>query len=339
VRARVVLLCVNADRAPEMLARFAPLCADAHVIGFFLWETDHPPESHRFGALAVDEIWTPSHFVADAYRQIAHAPVSMVGKGLRPPAPARWQRLSRRFRRDGAFTFLHVADFRSSIIRKNPLDAVRAFRAAFDAGNANVRLVMKLREIDRAHWSNFDGHWDETEALAAADPRIEFLIGDLSDDEYWALIGACDAMVSLHRGEGFCYPVADAMMLGRPVVVTDYSSTRDFCSEETAFLVEADVVPVPPAHMRCTTPVGQWGLPRLDSAVAAMRAVVARRTEAAARAAAGQARIASQYDFSTWRDDLLARLAPYLAGRGAVPGTLVLSSLAQAWSATPGHAD
>ena len=339
LRARVVLLCVNADRAPEVIARFAPLCAEAHVIGFFLWETDHPPDLHRFGALAVDEIWTPLQFVADAYRQITDVPVSLVGKGLRPPPPARWQRLARRFRRDGAFTFLHVADFRSSIVRKNPLDTVRAFRAAFDADNANVRLVLKLREIDRAHWSNFEGHWDEAEALAAGDPRIEMLVGDISNDEYRALLGACDAIVSLHRGEGFCYPVADAMMLGRPVIVTDYSGTRDFCNADTAFLVEADVVPTPPGHMRCATPIGHWALPRLDSAVAAMRAVVARRADAAARAAAGQARIASQYDFSAWRDGLLARLAPYLATRGAAPGSLVLSSLAPAWSATPGHAD
>jgi len=339
VRARVVLLCVNADRVPEVIARFASLCAEAHVIAFCLWETDHPPETHRFGALAVDEIWTPSHYVAEAYRQITHVPVSVVGKGLRPPQPARWQRLSRRFQRDGAFTFLQIADFSSSVVRKNPLDTVRAFRAAFDADNANVRLVIKLREIDRGHWSNIDGYWDEVEALAAGDPRIEFLVGDLSEDEYWALVGACDALVSLHRGEGFCYPVADALLLGRPVVVTDYSGTRDYCTEETAFLVEPDIVPAPPSHLRCTTPIGNWSQPRLDSAVAAMRRVVARRAEAAARAAAGQALLARQYDFIGWRAGLLARLTPYFEGRGAAPGALILSSLAPAWSAAPGHAD
>lgn len=339
VRARVVLLCVNAGHAPEVIARFASLCADAHIIAFFLWETDRPPELHRFGALAVDEIWTPTHFVAGAYSALTDVPVSVVGKGLRPPPPARLQGLTRRFRRDGAFTFLCVADFTSSIMRKNPLAAAQAFRAAFDADNSNVRLVIKLREIDRMHWSNIDGYWEELEALAMQDSRIEFLLGDLADDEYWALLGSCDALVSLHRGEGFCYPVADAMMLGRPVIVTDYSGTRDFCTEVTAFLVEAEIVPTPPAQLRCNTPIGHWAVPQQDSAIKAMRQVVTMRAEAAARGMAGKALIAQLYDFSAWRAKLLARLAPYLEDHGADPARLMFTSLAPAWSAAPGHVD
>jgi len=339
IRARVVLLCVNAGHVPEVIARFASLCADAHVIAFFLWETDRPPELHRFGALAVDEIWTPTQFVADAYVALADVRVSVVGKGLRPPPPARWQRLTRRFRRDGAFTFLCVADFTSSIMRKNPLAAALAFGAAFDADNYNVRLVIKLREIDRTHWSNIDGYWEELEALVTQDPRIEFLLGELADDEYWALLGSCDALVSLHRGEGFCYPVADAMMLGRPVVVTDYSGTRDFCTEATAFLVKSEVVPTPPAHLRCNTPIGHWAAPRQDSAVAAMRQVVAMRAEAATRGMAGKALIADLYDFSAWRAKLLARLAPYLEDHSADPARLMFTSLAPAWSAAPARVD
>ncbi len=341
LRARVVLLCVNADQAPLLIARFAALCAEAHVIGFFLWETDHPPPHHRLGAGMVDEIWTPSHFVAEAYRKMTDVPVAYVGKGLRPPQPARWQRAARRFRRDGAFTFLFVCDFGSSIIRKNPMAAVRAFRAAFDADNRNVRLVIKIREIIPAHWSNIDGYWEELEALAAADPRIEFLLGDLSDDEYWALLGACDALVSLHRGEGFCYPVADAMQLGRPVIVTDYSGTRDFCTEQTAFPVAADIVPTPPAHMRSNGPAGNWALPRHDAAVAAMRQALTQRGEAATRAAAGRDLVASRFDFIAWRAQLLERLAPHLAPHLAIgaAGRLTFSSLAPSWPAAAGHAD
>ena len=58
LRARVAALCVNADRAPEMIARFASICEDAHIIGFYLWETDTPPETHLLGANAVDDTGT-----------------------------------------------------------------------------------------------------------------------------------------------------------------------------------------------------------------------------------------------------------------------------------------
>jgi glycosyltransferase involved in cell wall biosynthesis len=312
VRARVVLLCLNADATPEVIARFAPLCEEAHVIGFFLWETDCPPELHRFGAGVVDEIWTPSSFVADAYRKITDVPVSVVGKGLRAPDPRRYEPFIARFRHPAAFTFLYVAEFASSIIRKNPLDGIRAFQQAFDRDNSNVRLVLKVRTVDPGHWSNIDGYWDEVEEEIAADPRIELLAGDLSSEEYWALIAASDALLSLHRGEGFSYPVADAMLLGRPVVVCDYSGVRDFCDEATAFLVDVDVVPTPPGHLHCNAPIGNWCVPRLASAVAAMRRAVSRRAEAAAKAEAGRRAVLARYDFETWREGLLARLAAAL---------------------------
>ena len=313
VRAGVVLLCVNADTVPEVLGRFAALCDGAHVIGFFLWETDQPPETHRYGALLVDEIWTPTTFVAEAYRRIATVPVAVVGKGLRPPEPRAWQPFVAHFRdRSPAFTFLSIADFSSSIVRKNPLDAVRAFQKAFDRDNDNVRLVLKVRRIDTAHWSNIDGYWEEVERRIAADRRIGLVTGDLPHEDYLALIASCDALVSLHRGEGFAYPIADAMMLGRPVVVSDFSGTSDYCSEATALLVEVDMVSVPPAQLRCTGPIGNWAVPRLDSAVAAMRRVVTQRAEAAERAERARAQVAALYDFDAWREALLERLTPQL---------------------------
>ncbi len=332
VRARVVILCVNADAAPEVIGRLSSLCAGAHIVGFFLWETDYPPAIHRFGVLAVDEIWTPSSYVADAYHQITDVPISVIGKGLRTPDPRTWMPFVRRFRRDSApFVFLYMAEFGSSIIRKNPLDGVKAFQAAFDRDNRNVRFVLKMRNIEPNHWSNIDGYWEELADLIAGDTRIELVTGDLPEEEYWAMIGAADAIVSLHRAEGFGYPIADAMALGRPVVVSDYSGSRDFCDAETAFLVDVEVIPTPPSHLRHGGYIGNWCVPRMDSAVAAMRQVVARRDEAARRAAAGQARILEHYNFETWRSDLLERVAALLPGRNTdAPARLTLSSLAPA---------
>ncbi len=332
VRARTVVLCVNADAVPEVLGRFAALCADAHVVGFFLWETDYPPELHRFGTIAVDEIWTPSRYVADAYRQIASVPVHVVGKGLRAPDARKWAPFVRRFKRNnGPFTFLYLAEFASSIIRKNPLDGARAFQRAFDRSNDNVRLILKMRNVQPSHWSNIDGYWEELEELIAGDHRIELITGDLPEEEYWALIGSADALLALHRGEGFGYPVADAMMLGRPVVVCGYSGPADFCDEETAFVVDVDVVPTPPEQLRSSGYIGNWGVPNMDSAVAAMRHVVTDPLEAAKRAKAGQERVLRQYDFNVWRKSLVDRITATLPERHAAgPTQLTLSSIGSA---------
>ena len=317
IRARVVLLCVNADRAPEMIARFASICEDAHIIGFYLWETDTPPETHLLGCNAVDEIWAPSGFVADGYRKITSTPITNVRKGLAQPPNRVFSPFLERFRRSPSeLIFLSLAEFGSSIVRKNPLSVVKAFQQAFAEGDDEVRLLLKMREIDPAHWSNFDGYWEEVEERITGDSRIEIVEGNLTDAEYWSLIESSDVFVALHRAEGFGYGIADAMMLGKPVIVSDYSGTQDFCEHENAFLVGVDVTPTPPEQMRSKSYVGHWASPRVAEAAAAMRSVVADREAALARAAKGQQRIFADYDFGAWSEGLAERIRAHLPRRG-----------------------
>ncbi len=40
-------------------------------------------------------------------------------------------------------------------------------------------------------------------------------------------------------------PLVEAMACGKPVITTASGPARDFCSEETAYLIAAEVVPVP----------------------------------------------------------------------------------------------
>ncbi len=314
LRARVVVLCVNADRAPEMIARFASICEDAHIIGFYLWETDTPPETHLLGANAVDEIWAPSGFVADGYRKITSTPISNIRKGLAHPPSRVFSPFLDRFRRSPSeLIFLTLAEFGSSIVRKNPLSVVKAFQQAFAEGDEEVRLLLKMREIDPGHWSNFDGYWEEVEERITGDSRIEIVEGNLTDAEYWSLIDSSDVFVALHRAEGFGYGIADAMMLGKPVIVSDYSGTQDFCTADNAFLVDVDVVPTPPEQMRSKSYVGHWASPRVDQAAAAMRAILDDREAAKARALRGQARIFSDYRFEDWQSGLVTRIRDQLA--------------------------
>jgi len=72
-------------------------------------------------------------------------------------------------------------------------------------------------------------------------------------------------------------------------------------------------------------------VPRMDSAVAAMRRVVMDRPEAVKRAKAGQERILRQYDFGAWRESLVNRITETLPDRPAAGSArLTLSSLASA---------
>lgn len=307
VRARVVLLCVNADRAPEMLARFAGICEDAHVIGFYLWESDRPPASHVLGAVAVDEIWTPSTYVADAYRKITAVPVTVVDKGLHPPL-AHVPFLDRFRRTPEEFIFLTAAEFGSSIVRKNPLDVVKAFQKAFEHSDHQARLIIKIREVNPGHWSNIDSYWEEIEERIAGDDRISVLEGNLTPEEYWTLLWTSDALVSLHRSEGFGYIIADAMLAGKTVIVSDYSGSRDFCDESNAFLVPVEQQPAPPESLASRGYIGQWGVPDVAAAARAMFEAAEHAELRAARAEAGVSHVARKYDFASWSASVVQRI-------------------------------
>ncbi len=52
-----------------------------------------------------------------------------------------------------------------------------------------------------------------------------------------ALMNVCDCYVSLHRSEGLGLTMAEAMLLGKPVIATAYSGNMDFMTDETSLLV------------------------------------------------------------------------------------------------------
>jgi glycosyltransferase involved in cell wall biosynthesis len=90
-------------------------------------------------------------------------------------------------------------------------------------------------------------HFERLTELCA-DPRISLRDVKLDREELLGLIKSCDAFVSLHRSEGFGRGPAEAMLLGRPTILTAYSGTNDFATTECAYLVDYELVPVHPSE-------------------------------------------------------------------------------------------
>ncbi len=140
---------------------------------------------------------------------------------------------------EGHFLCLFAYDFHSYVARKNPEAAIAAFQEAFPPARQDVGLVIKTLGGAR-----YPDALRPLEALARRDPRVMIRDVELTRDEVHGLQSVCDVFVSLHRAEGFGLSLAEAMLLGKPVVATGYSGNLAFMSAANSCLVDYRLVPV-----------------------------------------------------------------------------------------------
>ena len=270
-RHRCNLFHVNADQMPRTYFHLGgEFFARRYNIGYWAWELSRWPSEWLPAIGTVDEIWAPSRFVRDAIAPATQKPVHWMPLCVElPPMPS----VSRsELGVDvGDYHFLFTFDGHSFFERKNPEAVVRAFKAAFPKEGA-ARLTVKAMNT---HVS--PECWNALRTEAASDDRIRLVDETWSRDQVLALLASCDAYVSLHRSEGFGRGPAEAMLLGKPVIVTDYSGTADFCRKDNALLVDYELVEVKPGSY--VADAGQvWADPSIECAARHMRALFEDRT-------------------------------------------------------------
>lgn len=204
---------------------------DCLNIGSWPWELAQWPQDWRHAYHLVDEIWAFSRFTYEAYVKSSPVPVRHLPSAVTVDATADRTRFDFNLPAD-QFLFVFSFDFLSSLARKNPQACVQAFRTAFKHPNRSVGLVVKAMRA-----SPENTLWQNLMAEAEADGRIIVISETLNRAELLDLYRACDCFVSLHRSEGFGRGIAEAMMLGKPVITTGYSGNMDFTVPATAALV------------------------------------------------------------------------------------------------------
>lgn len=161
-------------------------------------------------------------------------------------------------------------DFNSSFSRKNPDGAVRAFAKALK-GIPCAKLVFKTKGANQ-HKVEYARLIELVNKLGITS-QFHIFNDFLPQLDLYCLTNACDVYISLHRGEGFGLGIAEAMSLGKAVVVTDYSSTTEFCNPTNSIPIPYAIVPVPSGSIDnpCYTYVKRWAEPNADASASALR--------------------------------------------------------------------
>ncbi len=279
---------VNADQTPAVHEQLRHVFdASAYNIGCWHWELPELPDAWIASAGPLNEIWASSAFIQSSISRKVTIPVVPMPHGIEvtqietcspeelgvPP---------------GRFTFLCMFDLGSVMHRKNPLGAVEAFVRAFPP-TAPVALLIKAGGATTHHQD-----YAELQTHLRTIPNVYLTDLVISRARVNGLLAACDAVVSLHRAEGFGLILAEAMYLGKPVIATGWSGNMDFMNARNSCPVGYELVTLEKTYEYYKAGQ-QWAEPDLDHASHLIRQVVENsgyRTEIGQRA---RATIRSQF--------------------------------------------
>jgi glycosyltransferase involved in cell wall biosynthesis len=277
----------------------------SRLIVLTTWEADTLPARFVEALNHVLEVWVPSRYNAETFRTQLKTPVFQLPHALHAPYPLH---ISREAINTGLdlkatdFVFVCVGTWQE---RKNLTGVIEAFLRAFP-NQPNVLLVLKTafsfagkKVVNRQIY----------EALRRADPGHASEVASRIRvcDKFWpeewmaALMQRADCYVSLHHGEGWCYPLFDAACNGTPVIATAYSGPMDYLDPLYHHLVDYQLTPPNLEQEVDWIPFTEemlWASPDLAHAASLMRSVYERQQEAVEQARAGASALRSKYSFA-----------------------------------------
>lgn len=205
-------------------------------IGFWLWELEDVPKESLTALKMVDEIWTPSEFTSNAFRKYTEKPVYTIPYHVTADTDPAYDRNSFSLPED-QFLYLILFDFNSTMLRKNPECAIRAFCHVFSPDNQDVGLVIKVNNPTKECM-------DVLRTLLTGYDNVYYITDTLEKKVVNSLISCVDVYVSTHRAEGFGLVMAEAMLLKTACIATNWSSNTEFMDSGTACMVPYTMVQI-----------------------------------------------------------------------------------------------
>jgi O-antigen biosynthesis protein len=298
---KINLVNVNAAEIPHFYSNHGPgFFHDRYNIAVWFWEMSTFPQEWIENSKYFDEIWVYTNFVANSIRNIVSKPVIKITPTIFLDENKLVNDKKKFGLRDDYFTFLYIFDFHSVLERKNPYAAISAFEKAF---RKNDNAVLVLKYVNAKHYPN-----EEQELLRKCEGiNVKIINNHMDKTDLQSLMMSSDCYISLHRSEGFGYTIADAMYLGKPVIVTPYGGNTDFTNTTNSFLVKYKLIELD----RDFGPYKKgnvWADPDIEDAAYLMRYVYENREFAKEMGERGSQFIRSYFNSKVTGNDILLRL-------------------------------
>jgi hypothetical protein len=134
----------------------------------------------------------------------------------------------------------------------------------------------------------------EARRLTGSSARVDLRCEAWTDGQIAGLHSRGNCYVSLHRGEGWCYPLFEAACRGTPVIATGYSGPLEYLREEAHQLVPYSMSGVHQSYV-FYHPRMHWAEPDLEEAARRIQWVYTHRDSASEKARAAAVTIRERY--------------------------------------------
>ena len=242
-----------------------------HYIAMTVWETSMMPTQWRNVLRRALDVWLPCDFNLRVFEQ-------GLGRSLmklpHPVPPSAWETgdVSCLQLAPDDVVFYSVFEWQD---RKGPFEQMTAFLRAFTGADRAV-LVLKTGSSSR---NEADAALIRARAATRSDARVMVRAEAWSAESVAALHTRGDCYVSLHRGEGWGYPLFEAAVRGTPVVATAFGGPLEYLDRAHHRLVSYRTAPVRQRYAYYNGAM-DWADPDVDDAARSLRWVYENLEEA-----------------------------------------------------------
>ena len=233
-----------------------------YIIAYWAWELPALPPVWKYCLEIVDEIEVPSTFTQKIISQYTDKPVRVVHPigHLSQKSPE-----DRQYGASGKLRCLFIFDLASSMERKNPEAAIKAFSLAFSPDEAELTIKILSPQASPVAMQ-------QLQALEKEIPHLHILSEWLDETQLEALYSTHDVYLSLHRSEGFGSTLYEAMSKGLYVVATGWSGNMDFMRGSKVFPIPYTMEDIP-QHVADHLGIRncQWANPDINTAATILR--------------------------------------------------------------------